>query len=122
MMIPYLTVGDTRAALAFYAEVFGAEPSGELFEMPDGRIGHAEMTVSGQTVYLADPFPEMRLASPSEHGGNSVSIVIIVDDCDAVYRHALAAGATGEREPSDQHGRRSGWFVDPWGHRWSPTS
>jgi PhnB protein len=122
VLIPYLTVGDTRAALLFYAEVFGAEPSGELFEMDDGRIGHAEMTIASQVFYMADEFSEMNLASPQNQGSNSVSIVINVDDCDAVYAHALAAGATGERPPSNQHGHRSGWFVDPWGHRWSPTS
>jgi uncharacterized glyoxalase superfamily protein PhnB len=122
-LIPYLTVGDARAALQFYAEVFGAEPQGEVFEMDDGRIGHAELNVGGQSLYLADDFPEMDLVHPAGHGGpRSVALVIHVDDCDAVYHHALAAGATSERPPSDQHGFRNGWFVDPWGHRWSPTS
>jgi uncharacterized glyoxalase superfamily protein PhnB len=122
VFVPYLTVGDSRAALQFYAEVFGAERTGELFEMDDGRIGHAEMTIGDQVFYLADEFVEMKLQAPAALGTNSVSIVIHVDDCDAVYDHALLAGATGERPPADQHGFRSGWFVDPWGHRWSPTS
>jgi len=122
VFIPYLTVGDSRAALRFYAEVFGAEQSGEFFEMDDGRVGHAEMTLGSQTFYMADEFSEMKLAAPSALGANSVSLVVHVDDCDAVYEHAVAAGATGERPPSNQHGQRSGWFVDPWGHRWSPTS
>ncbi|MEM9464553.1 MAG: DUF3291 domain-containing protein [Actinomycetota bacterium] len=122
VFIPYLTVGDSRAALQFYGEVFGAERSGELFEMDDGRIGHAEMTIGDQVFYMADEFAEMQLHAPTAHGGNSVSLVIHVEDCDAVYEHALLAGATGERPPADQHGFRSGWFVDPWGHRWSPTS
>ena len=122
VFIPYLTVGDSRAALDFYAEVFGAERTGELFEMDDGRIGHAEMTVGDQVFYMADEFAEMNLHAPASQGSNSVSLVIHVDDCDAVYEHAVLAGATGERPPADQHGFRSGWFVDPWGHRWSPTS
>lgn len=120
--IPYLTVGDSRAAMQFYAEVFGAEQSGEFFEMDDGRVGHCEMTLDSNTFYMADEFAEMKLQSPSEQGSNSVSLVINVDDCDAVYEHAVAAGATSERPPANQHGHRSGWFVDPWGHRWSPTS
>ncbi|MEO0493370.1 MAG: DUF3291 domain-containing protein [Actinomycetota bacterium] len=122
VLIPYLTVGDSRAALAFYAEVFGAERTGELFEMDDGAIGHAEMTIDGQLFYLADEFAGMNLQSPATQGGNSVSIVINVTDADATFDHALLAGATGERPVADQHGFRSGWFVDPWGHRWSPTS
>lgn len=122
IFIPYLTVGDSRAALEFYAEVFGAQRTGELFEMDDGRIGHAEMTIGDQVFYLADEFAEMNLHAPSTQGSNSVSLVVNVDDCDATYEHAVLAGATGERPPADQHGFRSGWFVDPWGHRWSPTS
>jgi len=123
VLIPYLTVGDARAALQYYAEVFGAEQSGELFEMPDGRIGHAEMRIGPATFYLADDFPEMQLVHPAGHGaGRSMSLVINVDSCDHVYAHALEAGGEAERPPSDQHGQRSGWFVDPWGHRWCPTS
>ncbi len=122
VLIPYLTVGDARRALDFYGEVFGAERSGELFEMPDGRIGHAEMTIGEAKFYLADDFPEMQLVHPAGHGaGRSMSLVINVDDCDAVYEHALTAGAVEERPPANQHGERTGWFVDPWGHRWAPT-
>ena len=44
----------------------------------------------------------------------------IVADVDAVYAAALAAGATGVREPEDEfYGDRMGAIVDPWGHRWS---
>ena len=122
VLIPYLTVGDARHALSFYGEVFGAEQRGELFEMPDGRIGHAEMAIGDAIFYLADDFPEMQLVHPAAHGaGRSMALVINVDDCDAVYEHALAAGAAEERPPANQHGQRSGWFVDPWGHRWAPT-
>lgn len=120
-LIPYLTVGNGRAALDFYAEVFGAEPVGEVYEMDDGRLGHAELMFGEHKVYLADEFPEMGLQTPKTLGGNSMSLVIHVDDCDAVFEHALAAGATSERPPSNQHGFRIGWFVDPWGHRWSPS-
>lgn len=120
-LIPYLAVNGAREALAFYAEVFGAEQSGDLFEMGDGRVGHAEMKIDGQTVFLSDEFQEMDLYQPASDRKSPVAIVINVDDVDAVYAHALAAGATGERPPANQHGFRSGWFVDPWGHRWSPT-
>ncbi len=121
-LVPYLSVTDSRAAMAFYAEVFGAVQYGELFEMGDGRIGHAMMTIGDQLVYMADEFPEMNILAPTTRGGGTVAMVVHVDDCDETYRHALDAGATAERPPTNQHGHRSGWFVDPWGHRWSPTS
>ena len=47
---------------------------------------------------------------------------LLVDDVDAAYERALAAGATGERPPSDQfHGNRNASLRDPFGHRWSLT-
>ena len=122
VFIPYLTVGDSRAAMAFYGEAFDAEPHGDPFEMDDGRIGHMEMTVRGQLFYMADEFPEMNLQAPANQGSNSVGIVINVDDCDAVYDAMLGAGGTGERPPANQHGFRIAWAVDPWGHRWSLMS
>jgi len=121
-LIPYLTVGDTRAALKFYAEALGAVPQGDVFEMEDGKIGHAEMTIGDHKFYLADEFDSMNLVSPATAGSNSVSLVVVVDDCDAAYEQALAAGGTADRPPEDAHGHRIAWFIDPWGHRWSPTS
>ncbi|MEM7341545.1 MAG: VOC family protein [Actinomycetota bacterium] len=122
-LIPYLAVSDARAATAFYCEVFGAQiVEHELFEMPDGRIGHTSLLVGGHELYLADEHPEIDVLGPQTRGGTTVSIVIEVDDADATYAHAVDAGATGERPVENQHGARSGWFVDPWGHRWSPRS
>ena len=74
VFIPYLTVGDSRAALQFYAEVFGAERTGELFEMDDGRIGHAEMTIGDQLIYLADEFAEMNLAVARQRQGSELGV------------------------------------------------
>jgi PhnB protein len=116
-------VTDSRAAIEFYTEVFGAEVvDGEIFEMDDGRIGHASLKIGGSDLYLADEFPEMNILGPQSRGGGTVAIVIDVDDADETYEHAIAAGGTAERPVANQHGARSGWFSDPWGHRWSPRS
>ena len=119
--IPYLCVTDSRAAFEFYAEIFGATQE-EMFEMDDGRVGHVTMNVGGAHMYMADEFPEIGVVAPTSLDGNALSIVVNVADADEIYEAALAAGATGERPPANQHGARSGWFRDPWGHRWSPTS
>ncbi len=122
-IIPYLAVDDARAAMAFYATVFGAAPvDGELFEMDDGRIGHVTLEVGDARFYLSDEYPEMNVQGPKARGGTTVAIVIHVDDADATLATALQAGAEPERPVENQHGARSGWFQDPWGHRWSPTS
>jgi PhnB protein len=49
-----------------------------------------------------------------------VTILVYVDDVDAVFDRALAAGARAIEEPTDQfYGDRAGQFEDPFGHRWS---
>ncbi len=121
-LIPYLTVSNARRAMDFYSEVFGAEVSGSPILMDDGRVGHAELHVGGNTFYLADEFPEIGLVSPLRQEGRSNSFVVEVRDADATFDHAVEAGASIDQPVSEGHGVRSGWVIDEFGHRWSPTS
>ena len=119
-LTPYLTVADARAAIAFYGEAFDARPHGEVHEVGDGRIGHAEVAIGEALVYLADEFPEMDLLAPTTRGHVTASLVLRVDDADAAWDRAVAAGATAERAVVDgPDGGRIGWVVDPAGHRWA---
>jgi PhnB protein len=56
-VFPYLRVRNAAAAIEFYTRVFGAR---ELFRLtePGGRIGHAELSLGGITLMLADEYPE----------------------------------------------------------------
>ncbi|HEX3337239.1 MAG TPA: VOC family protein [Jatrophihabitans sp.] len=119
--VPYLAVADARRALEWYAEIFGAQLVGDPIVMPDGRVGHAELALAGGTLYLADQHPELGVVAPSP-GAASVSLMLRVDDADATRARALAAGATGDREPYDGYGSRNAWIVDPFGHRWGLNS
>jgi PhnB protein len=119
MAVPYLCVHDAAAALDFYARAFGAAETARWVG-PDGRVGHAELDVEGAVLFLADEHPEIGVLSPTTLGGTAVSIVLEVADVDAFFARAAAEGATVEREPADQgSGGRSGWLVDPFGHRWN---
>ncbi len=59
------------------------------------------------------------MVSPRTLGGTGVSLVVLVADADAMIARAVAAGATLQRDVSEDHGTRSGWIVDPYGHRWN---
>lgn len=118
-LTPYLTVKGASEAIAFYTRAFGAE---ELFRMaqPDGRIGHAEIRIGNSPIMLADEFPEMGNKSPGTLGGSPISLLIYVEDSDAIFARAVAAGATVLRPMADQfYGDRSGMVKDPFGHTWS---
>jgi PhnB protein len=115
---PYLIIKGASDAIEFYKKAFGAT---ELFRFPapDGKIGHAEIKIGDSPIMLADEYPEMGYKSPSSWGGTAVSLMIYVDDVDAVYQQAIAAGGKKQRPVSDQfYGDRSGTLEDPFGHVW----
>lgn len=119
--VPYLAVDDARRAIDWYVDIFGAEVSGEPIVMSDDRIGHAELTISGGVLYLADAFPEIGVTAPRA-GEAPVSLMLPVHDADEVRTRAMAAGASGDRPPYDAYGTRNAWIVDPFGHRWGLNS
>ena len=90
---------------------------------PGGKIGHAELEFGDSVVMLADEFPEMGVLGPKSIGGTPVLLSLYVEDVDAVFEAALAAGATSVQPVTDQfYGDRSGQFEDPFGHRWNVTT
>ena len=115
---PYLIVRDAARAIEFYKKAFGAK---ELMRMadPSGKIGHAEIKIGDSPIMLADEVPEMGHRSPESLGGSPVSILLYVEDVDAVFNQAVAAGAKVQRPVADQfYGDRTGGVTDPFGHVW----
>ena len=115
---PYLYFKNTAEAIAFYSKVFGAT---EHMRMPDkdGRIMHAEINIGDSCIMMADENPAVGAYSTEHFGGAPMSLMIYVDDCDAVYKGALEAGAKSLREPADQfYGDRMAGVADPFGFHW----
>ena len=116
---PYLIVRDAAKAIEFYKRAFDAT---ELmrFADPQGRIGHAELRIDNAVVMLAEETPVMGYRGPLALGGTPVSLLLCVNDVDAQFEQALAAGAGSKRAVADQfHGDRTGTLLDPYGHEWS---
>ena len=115
---PYLVIRGAARALDFYKRAFGAT---ELFRLegPGGAVGHAEMKIGDSTIMLGDESPAAGINSPQSLGGSPVSILLYVEDADAVFARAIAAGAKVTRPMKDQfYGDRSGGIEDPFGHLW----
>lgn len=116
---PYLCVAGASDAIEFYKNVLGAT---ERMRMPgpDGTIGHAEIQIGDSVVMLSDEFPDMNVRSPKSIGGTPITVCVYVEKVDDVYDRAMKAGATEVEPVQDKfYGDRTGWFEDPWGHRWS---
>ena len=111
-----LSVRNGRNAIDFYTAAFGAT---ELFRVEDpGGSVVAQLSVGGAEFWLADESPANLNFSPQSLGGCSVRMLLIVEDPDAVFHQAVAAGATQVAPINQGHGWRLGRIVDPFGHHW----
>jgi PhnB protein len=115
---PYMIVDGATAAIEFYKQAFGAE---ELMRIaaPANKLGHAEIRIGDSIVMLADEAPEWNARSPRTLGGSPVSIMLYVEDVDAVIGRAVDASAKLLRPVEDKfYGDRAGSLEDPYGHQW----
>ncbi|MGH9343603.1 MAG: VOC family protein, partial [Terriglobia bacterium] len=118
---PYICIADAAKAIEFYKQAFGAIEKLRLLRLmqPGGRVGHAELKIGDSRLMLSDEFPEIGVRSPHTIGGTPVSFVLYVEDVQAVFNRAVAAGAKVRRPIADQfYGDRVGGVEDPFGHVW----
>ena len=100
-----LSYEDVAAAIDWLAEAFDFRESGERYTDADGRVTHAELDLGGATVMLGWPGPDYH--SPDHHAAECEharrwlgtpwvidGVHVTVDDVDAHYERARAAGAT----------------------------
>jgi uncharacterized glyoxalase superfamily protein PhnB len=120
---PHLVVRGVAAAVEFYRLAFGAQ---ELLRnlAPDGRtIMHCELLLGDSRFFVNDEFPDHGVLSPLGLGGSPVTLHLYVEDVDAFFARAVAAGAQVLMPVADAFwGDRYGILQDPFGHRWSVAS
>lgn len=117
-LAPYLRVEGASKAIDWYVRVLGAVEK-ERYEMPDGKVGHAELDVHGNMLCLADTSAPGQFSRPESYNELPIILYAVVPDVDAVYNRAIEAGASVERPLADQsYGHRNGGFIDPFGHVW----
>ena len=120
---PYLVVSDANAAVEFYKKAFGAREIARHAAPNGKKLMHVRMEVFGSTLMFADDFPEMmggKPRTPQALGGTPVTLHLQLEDAQAVWDRAIAAGATVTMPLKDQFwGERYGQFLDPFGHQWS---
>jgi PhnB protein len=112
-------VRDPAAAARWYADVLGAQEIGRV-TLPGAKILTISLRFGDSEIAIADEFTDMGLLSPATLCGTYGALHLRVDDVDAVWARAVAAGAT-EFEPVHDAfwGDRAGQFIDPFGHRWA---
>jgi len=118
---PHLVVKGANDAIEFYKKAFGAAENARM-PMPDGSaIMHAELQIGDSRLFLNDEM--MGAKSPQSLGGSPVTINLYVEDVDALWNQAVAAGCQVTMPLMDMFwGDRYGMLADPFGHSWALSS
>lgn len=115
---PYLICDGAAQAIEFYKKAFGAVEIMRM-PMPNGKLGHAEIKIGDSYINLADESPENGVRSPKSYGGSPISVLLYVENVDALVGQAASAGGKITRPIKDEfYGDRAATLVDPFGHTW----
>ena len=111
--------GDCAAALEVYDKAFGATLIGPVNTGPEGKgIMHALLPIGDSRIMVADAWPGSWEAGPTSAA--TAGLFLYVDDCDAVFERAVAAGCEVIDPLMDAFwGDRMGKLKDPFGHTWA---
>jgi uncharacterized glyoxalase superfamily protein PhnB len=116
-IFPAIRYNDGPAALAWLARAFGFTTQLEV-PAPDGRIAHAEMRLGPGVIMLG--------SATDQHGPDNpwdkvrFGVYVRVEDVDAHYQRARAAGAEIVRElKATEYGSREYSVRDLEGNLWS---
>lgn len=117
---PYLVVNGAADAIEFNKKAFGAEELYRSTCKKSNRIMNAKLRIGDSMVMLNDEFPDQGCHGPSKDHRSPVTIHLYVEDVDAVFGRAVAAGAEATMPVADTFwGDRFGQLTDPFGHSWS---
>jgi PhnB protein len=109
-VVPYFVLDGAADFIDFVTNAFGAT---ELLRAPahEGRIPYASLSVGDSLIEVGD--------ANEQWGAMTMPIHLYVDDADAVYARAVAAGGTSLMAPVDQfYGDREAAVQDRWGNHW----
>ena len=118
---PQLTLDNAAQAIDWYKKGLGAEEGPRAVGL-DGKVLHSELRIGNSRIMVNDAM--MGGKGPKAMGGSPASLWVYVEDCDALFNRAVAAGAEVLGGPmgsmGDQFwGDRCGTVTDPHGYRWT---
>jgi uncharacterized glyoxalase superfamily protein PhnB len=118
-IFPGIRYQDAPAAIAWLETAFGFEQV-VVYTGPDGNIAHAELSFQGGIIMLGAERPDgYPVRSPRSVNAATQGIYVCVENVDALWERAVAAGAEVVRPPANtDYGSREFGVRDPEGHLW----
>lgn len=114
-MQPELWVDRAASAVEFYRNAFGAIV---LHQVGDGEDIVAQLAVGDALFWVSTGGSTGQRRHPLAVGGTTGRTLFVVDEPDALFERAVAAGAIATSPPADEHGWRLARLIDPFGHEW----
>jgi PhnB protein len=119
VVIPRLVCRDPALAIDFCVGVFDAVELGRR-PGPDGRVGHALLTIGSAMVMIETEWPTLPSRAPVRDGSSPVVVFVYVSDVDRTVERAVSRGAEVLVPLQNQFwGDRIAWIMDPSGHVWT---
>lgn len=108
---PYIIVNEASQFIDFLKNAFDGVERLRV-PAPDGTLMHSEVAIGSGMIEAGDANAQIPPAPTDVH--------LYVNDADATFDRALAAGATSIYRPTDEHpsGDRWGALKDPFGNNW----
>ena len=119
-IIPYLYYEDAGAAIDFMEKAFGLQVESAFRDPDDGKVLHAKVRTGSGVIFVGPGMEAFGTRATHDPEFVSTMIYVFVDDVDAHYARAKAAGARIWSEPGAHFGgNRQYTASDPGGHRWT---
>ena len=117
-LTPSFSFKDSKKAIEFYKKAFNATVL-DLFPSLDGKgIMHASMKIGDSIFMMGDEMGDMNRSAETV-GASPISLFLYVQDADAAFKQAVAAGATVVYPVAEMFwGDRAGSLKDPFGYQW----
>lgn len=120
-IFPFLQYRDAPAAVTWLEQALGFKT---VMSHPDGKggIAHAELRLGHGMVMLGSQQEDgpFALRTPKQAGCTTQGVYIVIEDADALFARARAAGAEIVMElRNTDYGSRDFAVRDPEGHLWS---
>ena len=112
---PELWVDRAAEAVAFYQAAFGAIV---LHRVGGGEDIVAQLAIGDAAFWVSTAGSAGQRLNPRAIGGATSRTLLAVDDPDAIFDRAVAAGATPTAPPANEHGWRMARITDPFGQQW----
>jgi uncharacterized glyoxalase superfamily protein PhnB/DNA-binding XRE family transcriptional regulator len=114
---PVLCYEDSKAAVDWLERALGFKVREKMTGV-DGQVLHCELVLGDGVIMVGHVSSSPRWGSPRTLGGVTQFLYVFVDDLDAHYAQAKAAGATIVTEPETSYGQRRYRALDLEGHEW----